>query len=459
MNRQALFLTSKALRITESKMILAALALALSANCALGEESTEIKPPGMPPGVDWKFNFDATIGTFGFSDPFYTNPKPDVPSGDLSSNWMEGSIKPALSGVYTSANSSQIYGKISGVGERTYSAAPSLVGGDASSFDVEDLYIGWRSGDSISHGNDMLDFSFGRTPYKIGHGMLLSDGSADGGSRGGYWTNARKAWKLAAIGRFKLAGNHLEMFYLEKDELPEADSHNKLAGANYEYTYGEDTTLGATYMKWNAEKAKAPQRDGLNVYDLRAFTAPFPGLKPLSFELEFAREDNGKALDSYAWNALVAYQFQSAWQAKISYRYAFFQGDNPATPQHEGFDGLSTGFYDWGTWWQGEIGGEYFLSNSNLISHQFRIHTKPTESLGSGLIFYDFLLDRPTALAPHVTSDQAAYEIDWYTDWSINKNFTMSFVAALAEPNKALEQYAGRTKTFSYGMLYAAYSF
>ena len=26
------------------------------------------------------------------------------------------------------------------------------------------------------------------------------------------------------------------------------------------------------------------------------------------------------------------------------------------------------GFSDWGTWWQGEIAGEYFLSNSNLRS-------------------------------------------------------------------------------------------
>ena len=36
-------------------------------------------------------------GTFGFANSLYTNPKPDQPSGDLSDNWIEGSIKPALS--------------------------------------------------------------------------------------------------------------------------------------------------------------------------------------------------------------------------------------------------------------------------------------------------------------------------------------------------------------------------
>ena len=52
-------------------------------------------------------------------------------------------------------------------------------------------------------------------------------------------------------------------------------------------------------------------------------------------------------------------------------------------PANEAFDPLFLGFYDWGTWWQGEIAGEYFLSNSNLISHQVRAHVAPTEPVGA----------------------------------------------------------------------------
>jgi hypothetical protein len=33
---------------------------------------------------------------------------------------------------------------------------------------------------------------------------------------------------------------------------------------------------------------------------------------------------------------------------------------------------LLLGFCDWGSWWQGEIAGEYFISNSNLKSPQIR---------------------------------------------------------------------------------------
>ena len=98
--------------------------------------------------------------------------------------------------------------------------------------------------------------------------------------------------------------------------MPEADSDSKLWGLNYEYAIGEDTTLGATYMKWSADPDEAPQRDGLEVYNLRAYTAPFSGLKALSFEAEYAQEDNGDALDSTAWNVLAAYQFDSALAAQ-----------------------------------------------------------------------------------------------------------------------------------------------
>ena len=210
-------------------------------------------------------------------------------------------------------------------------------------------------------------------------------------------------------------------------------------------------------MKWSADPAVRPERDGLDVYNVRAFTAPFPSLKALSFELEYAKEDNGDLRDSQAWNALVAYQLESSWRPKLSYRYAIFDGDDPDTAANEAFDGLYTGFYDWGAWWQGEIAGEYFLSNSNLISHQLRVHLTPSESISTGLMLFDFILDQPASAG--VTSDDVAMELDWYMDWSLNDNFTLSFIAAIAEPGDAVEQSSGRSDTFIYGMIFAAYSY
>jgi Alginate export len=427
---------------------------------ATPQEKTEERPTGLPSRIKWTFNFDAGWGSFGFANSLFINPKEPGVDENLSDQWFEGYVKPALSASYTLASSSEIYGKVSAVGERTYGSVPEPFGQDVSSFGPEDLFIGWRSGKSLTIGENALDFTVGRSRYRLGHGFLLFDGAAEGGTRGGYWTNARQAFEFAAIGRFQPGPHKVEVFYLAKDELVESDSGSRLWGTNYEYSIGKNTTLGATYMKWFAHAEIKPGRDGLNVFNVRAYTAPIPSTPDLSFEFEYASERNGEALDSNAWTLQGAYEFSSVtWKPKLSYRYAFFQGDDPDTTTNEAFDPLFLGFYDWGTWWQGEIAGEYFLSNSNLKSHLVRVHVAPSDAVGGGLMFFNFSVDQPRSVGPDVTATDAAFELDAYVDWKLNKNFTLSLVGAFADPGKAVQQATGRTKNFTYGMAYVAYSF
>ncbi|MGE5800714.1 MAG: alginate export family protein [Gemmatimonadota bacterium] len=428
--------------------------LALSSQ-ALAQAKEE-RPTGLPKKVQWTFNLDAGIGAFGFGNSLYTDVKPD-PSGDLSDNWFESYAKPAISGTVRAGKGS-FFGKVSGVGERTYAAPPPLVGSEASSFMIEDLYVGWRSGTALGAGEDALELTVGRAQYRIGHGLLLWDGGGEGGTRGGFWSNARKAWGFAGIARFHAKSNTLEGFYLDRNEVPESETGTRVAGGNYERALGSATTLGATFMSFMSDSL--PQRDGMNVFNLRAYTAPLRKLPGLSFEAEYALEQNGDLRDATAWNIMGAYELsKSPWKPKLSYRYAFFQGDDPTTTPDESFDMLLPGFYDWGTWWQGEIGGEYFLSNSNLISHQLRVHVTPSEAVSAGLFAYDFRVDQPASFGPGVTSNHIAMELDAYADWKVNSNFIVSFVAALAEPKEAAEQGFGRTSTFTYGMVYVAYAY
>jgi len=160
------------------------------------------------------------------------------------------------------------------------------------------------------------------------------------------------------------------------------------------------------------------------------------------------------------WTLLGGYQLSSIrFQPKVTYRYAFFQGDDPGTPANEAFDPLLLGFYDWGTWWQGEIAGEYFLANSNLISHQVRGHLDFSDAVGSGVIFYKFENDQPETFGPGVASTDVGTETDFYVDWKLTSNFSLSLLGAFASPGPAAEEATGRTKSFKYGMLYLGYSF
>jgi len=433
--------------------------LVASAQDAPKPEKLEERATGLPPTITWKFNFEAGWGSFGFANSLYQDPKEGVRQ-NYGDHWLEGFVKPAISATYTLASKSEFYGKLSAAGERTYATPPPLVGRDESSFLPEDLYVGWRSGKAFERlGENGLDFSVGRAPFTLGHGLLLWDGAAEGGSRGGYWSNARKAFAFAAIARVKSHQHTFESFFLKKDDLPEHDTDTRLVGANYEYRIGDTTTIGGTYMKWWSKTL--PPRDNLDVYNARAYTAPFPALKNLSFDLEYAAERNSQfPVHADAWTAQAAYELaEVSWKPKFTYRYAFFQGDDPSTPRSESFDPLYLGFSDWGTWWQGEIAGEYFLSNSNLKSHQVRAHLAPNDAVGGGVILYKFLLDQPAAYGAGVTDRNLALEADTYVDWKINKNFTASFVVAFADPQTAVQQASGRTQNFKYGMVFLAYSY
>ena len=430
--------------------------LVLASTAAAQNQDTTARSTGLPKQVQWKFDFDAGLGAFGFGNSLYTQAHPD-PSGNLGDDWIESYAKPALSAVYPLKTGS-VYGAASVVGERTFAAPPSAVGEDASSFQVEDLYIGWRSGKALSIGDDALDVQVGRLPYKIGRGFLIQDGGGEGGSRGGYWSNARKAWEFAEVITFKPKHHTFQVFYLDRAEVPETRTGTRLWGANYDLAWGEANTVGATFI--GAMSDSLPNRDGMSVVNLRAYVSPFKRLPFLSLGAEYANESNGSKLTSNAWMAEAAYEFGSvAGKPKVSYRYAFYQGDDPSTEKSEAFDPLFPGFYDWGTWWQGEIAGEYFLSNSNLASHQARVHFTPTESLGTGLIGYLFRNDHPESFGPGVTSKNIASEVDAYADWKVNRNFSLSFILAYGNPQEALAQGYQRTQNFTYGMAYVTYSY
>ena len=410
-------------------------------------------------GYSWKINFDATWGTFGFANSLFNDPKENV-DDDLSDQWFEGTMKVAFSPKYTFASSSEIYGAISAVGERTYGSAPrEFAGPDISSFGPEDLAVGWRSGQSIGSSENLVDVIVGRAPYRIGHGMLIGDGAAEGGSRGGYWSNARKAFELAAIARLAPGAHRIEAFYLDRDDLDEKDYGTRLAGLNYEVTPVEDSTFGASYFRTFTNRDLVSRRDGMDVFNLRAYTAPFPRMSAVAFEAEYATERNGDRAQGTAWNAQGAYGLTSAWSPRISYRYARFSGDDPATTANEAFDPLMPGFHDWGTWFQGEITGGYAVSNSNLISHQIRLHVDPRDTLSGGVMLYRFDIDHPETFEGGITAKRLSTEADLYADWTIAERLTASFILAFAQPHEAAEQAFGRTKSFRYGLVFLAFKY
>lgn len=409
-----------------------------------------------------KGTFKAEVAYFDQGSSWFGKDEENL--GARSNDWWESVIHPGIEGSYFIQHGGELYGRLSGILASTddIDAAGSNVGrgDDVSDFRAEDAYLGWRSGDLFSSlGKDFLEFSFGRQQYIAGNGFLFYNQSGNGGNRGAFWIGERHAASYAGIVRLKYDQLKSELIYLEADDNPDSDT--KVGGITLDYSFGKIGGVGGGF--YNVD-SNIDTRDSMDVYDIRFTLNPFEAfdvssaLKPLSLEGEYVYEDNDDQLRASGWYLSAGYQWEDVtWKPNFTYRYASFEGDNPNSSKSEDFDPLFYGFSDWGYWYQGEILGEYVLTNSNLNSHMVRLNVKPVDSISVNLFFYHFRLDNPEGFA--VQSQDFANEWDLTVDWTANEHLSFSLVGAYADPDSGAREFTGGDDEWSYGMLYVSISF
>ncbi len=242
-----------------------------------------------------------------------------------------------------------------------------------------------------------------------------------------------------------------EAFRLENDPR-RGGTEGDAFGANFEYFFGDAATLGGTYMRVDAN---TPGSDTADVYDVR-FDWTF--WKGLAVSGEFVHETSSQ-IDADGYYGKLSYETELAWSPAFSYRYAHFDGDDPQTSDDELFREIAYGATDYGSWYQGEINGNYPLANGNLNSHLMRVEAEPREGVTLNLLAYHFTLDEPASLDPAVTADDWGDEIDLTVDWEATKRIAVIGVAGMLFPGDAAEQWVGDDENWRYGMVYGSYSF
>lgn len=397
-------------------------------------------------GVTINGSFSAGVGVFSVGDAQFGAGIPNA-SGKVIRDfqWFETFAKPGLSGAIATGSAGSFYGGVSGMLTTTKGDgdAAGTTFGEPESVEVEDAYLGWKSGALAPMlGEDGIDVSFGRQSFALGNGFLLADGNADGGRHGAYWFGARTAWANSAILRLG-AGTplHGDVFWLRSDTDTAADD---IYGANVEYTHEGIGTFAAAYLK--VDDSRIVSRRDLDVYNLRAVTTPIPALPDFGLAGEVAFEEGGSAasdVSAHAWYVEPSYTLSSLpWSPRVAYRYATFTGDDPATAENEGYDPLHYGMLGgWGTWFQGEIVGEYMWSNSNLNSHRLHASLSPTETVTVGGMVYRFTFDEPAAAG--ATDDHLADEVNLYADWAVTDYLSLSGVVGYAWAGDGGKQMTG----------------
>jgi Alginate export len=381
--------------------------------------------------------------------------------------WFETSNEIGLNSVYNAGKYGTFTGRVSGVFSLTGGGVDAAVSNESEinnhKYTLESGYLKWQSGDLFpSLGFNALEISGGNQNYQVFDGLLFWDGAQDGGERGASWLAPRKAFRETGIVRLETADLVLEGAHLKYNDDP--DTKTRLAVGRVEYVKNDCVMkylkLGVVYF--NVYDSKTVSRDGLNgVYGYHEAT-PLSSLPDLSYSTSYVWESNSKnsgLKNAIAWYAGPAYELSRlSWKPQLFYRYASFSGGDT-----KAFDPLFAGLTDWGTWFQGEILGEFVLSNSNLDSHQVRLKLAPSEIVTLNLIYYKFLLydqNQDFGVTPsHVTSNSLADEVDMILDFSPANWWSMTATFAFAVPNDGFREAVGGSATWLSGMLYTNFNF
>lgn len=380
-------------------------------------------------------------------------------------DWQELYIKSGLDFEWDQGGDGTIYGALSFVGAGTYGDGDS--GGFTNSgtdVDLEYLNLGWRG--------EVFDISFGAQDYIIGDGFIIMDGNFDAAEDGAFWALPRTAFRNSAIYRFDTSVIDGEFFYLEADNLQDDTS---LVGVNLEHTNEEYGTYGIAYLNIIdadpfTSHIPATSRHGMQVISVRANAATIPGLPDFTWHSEYVAqfgEAEGRTGDfeGEAWYVEANYSFSEFnWSPKFTYRYAHFSGDDGTDTNQDSFDPL---FYSynparnggWGSWFQGEIVGNYLLFNSNQNNHMLKLDVYPRKGWSAGLIYYSFDLDEKNYFGIPVTEDHFADEVNFYVDWIPKSNIYLAIAGGIAFPGSAAEQIFGDDEDYAVLEIYGAYTF
>lgn len=378
-------------------------------------------------------DIEAMAGVFSASE--------DYIGGD-GQIWQEGYGKATLSGTHALGADMSVYGGLGGIVSGTFGDgdAAGFTTGDERELDLENAYIGLKSGDGL------LDVSVGRQSFQLGDGFLIAGDAISLGEgldpagvdvdRGGaYYLAGRRSFANTAILRLDPKGPvRGDLFWLESNNPYQQDT--ELGGGNLELVDDGLGTLGLSYLKIldvdaGANLALWDQREGMDVVSLRG-QGNF-GVEDLFVSFEYVDQSGGDTdvkNDANAWYVEAGWTFSGLrWSPGVNARYSSFSGDDSATTDNEAFDPLFFGFTrGYGTWFQGEVASNYAgPANSGNDAARVELTLAPRSDLVLGAQYWDFGSNDD---APNLDGR----ELDVYALWTVNENFVVSPLIGFYEP-------------------------
>ncbi len=436
-------------RLSHTLMALSFPWMAQSAMAGYGFEMGDIKGEfGLAAGASYVNARNVNFGSGRIDVRSAENGGPHV-------NWQEAFLKPSLTLNYMLRPEVELLAGASAIGAKTFGDGDA--GGFTRSSDgrvaTEELYAGVRAGN--------WKLTAGRQNFMVGTGFIVMDGHLDIFKGGAYFLSPRSAFKDSAVLAWDGGALKTQAFSLKSDEN---FGNFRLSGGNLDFEIDGHVTLGAMALKVNAPSGGRVQRDGMEVYNLRALQGKIPNIPALTINAEYAIQRGGGGgitYDASAWYGQMDYAFDNLpLKPVLSFRRTRFSGDgNPADNKRQDWDALSKGFTGWSTWLVGDIVGNYLLFNSNERVQQYSLKMQLNETLTLGGIYYQFWLDKPNYNGIPVSDRRFADEFAIYLDWTPTPDWYVSISLNRAKPKAAARQAFGMNRDFTTLETYFNYRF
>ncbi|MEF9986171.1 MAG: alginate export family protein [Bacteroidales bacterium] len=313
------------------------------------------------------------------------NPLAEAPSGRGYTGWVEGFGSIGLYGIIKiiPAINMHIYGGANylvsfSAGRELFTDKSRIYG------NIEEAFVGIIGGGHNKQGKNYLyNASYGRKQFTLGDGWLIINTSMNGYNKAALQLNPRWAAKSILQGGFTLNWLSIQGFSLKPNELDILNSKTTINGINLQLKNKSNGILGLSFLqiphsnfKYYIPNGTVQTRKGLQVYNIRAFKGA-PKAGGLFFKAEGGYQRNPN-FDMSAW----AYYGELGWNfAKtkgsptISYRYAYFSGDNPDSKSYNKWDALYTGGN--GEQWVQGSNMYKIIQNSNEITHRLQCVYQP----------------------------------------------------------------------------------
>lgn len=410
-----------------------------------------------------KFILNGGVGGYATSNPFFGhadlftkgNLAARHPAGPGRTSWAESYVEAGIGGVTRLADTPLYpYGAVTYLetaswGQDIYDTGTRYHGA------FEQAYAGVVV-DLPGEGN-ALNVSAGRQIYQLRQGFLISKipGSTNLGRLAALWLGPRLAFDRTAIATLRYGAFGAEAIALEPTEFPGMETHTRLAGATVSYADGEVVDAALTYLEvprsdksyFAPDGSVLATREGLRTISPSLWLTNLFGVEGLWFKSEFAYQTHERIdMSAYAYALWPGYRADHLpWKPGISYRYAWFSGDDPATAAYERYDPLLSGGQN--NYVPGMLLSSV-LVNSNMRSQRLSLTASPTDQIGLTLEYTQhraLQLNNRGAIGPmqQLNSKDLAQEVDLYCSVYAGKHLYVQGVLAAALPGAAVKDAVG----------------